>query len=123
MSIDDSIDRYTWSQSFNPFIAPAVAQPPFLHPQLPAYAVAMDPPPGAIAFARIRPEDLRFDPEITVGGIFKAMLPAASVKPALVSRNSTPLSEHKSPGVTCALKAATLSRQMACVAKLTRVVG
>jgi hypothetical protein len=40
MSIDDSIDRYTWSQSFNPFIAPAVAQPPFLHPQLPAHAAA-----------------------------------------------------------------------------------
>jgi RecB family exonuclease len=30
-------------------------------PQLPAYAVAMDPPPFAITFARIRPEDLRFD--------------------------------------------------------------
>ena len=38
MSLDDSIDRYTWSQPFNPFIAPAVAQPPFLYPQLPTYA-------------------------------------------------------------------------------------
>jgi hypothetical protein len=40
MSIDDSIDQYTWSQPFNPFIAPAVAQPLYLHPQLPAYAAA-----------------------------------------------------------------------------------
>jgi hypothetical protein len=30
-------------------------------PQLPAYAVSMEPPPEAIAFARIRPDDLRFD--------------------------------------------------------------
>lgn len=30
-------------------------------PQLPAYAVSMDPRPGAIAFARIRPEALKFD--------------------------------------------------------------
>ncbi|MFU8817174.1 MAG: PD-(D/E)XK nuclease family protein [Pseudomonadales bacterium] len=30
-------------------------------PQLPAYALAMDPQPVGIAFARIRPEDLRFD--------------------------------------------------------------
>ena len=30
-------------------------------PQLPAYALAMDPQPVGIAFARIRPEDLKFD--------------------------------------------------------------
>jgi len=36
-------------------------EPRIADPQLPAYAVAIDPPPGAIAFARIRPEDLRFD--------------------------------------------------------------
>ena len=36
-------------------------QPRIEDPQLPAYAVAMDPAPGAIAFARIRPEELRFD--------------------------------------------------------------
>ena len=40
MSLDDSIDRYTWSQPFNPFIAPAGAQPPFLHPPLPPSAAA-----------------------------------------------------------------------------------
>jgi len=36
-------------------------QPRIEDPQLPAYAVAMNPAPGAIAFARIRPEELRFD--------------------------------------------------------------
>jgi len=36
-------------------------QPRIVDPQLPAYAVASQPPPGAISFARIRPEELRFD--------------------------------------------------------------
>jgi RecB family exonuclease len=36
-------------------------EPRIADPQLPAYAVSMDPRPGAIAFARIRPEDLKFD--------------------------------------------------------------
>ena len=30
-------------------------------PQLPAYALAMDPRPAALAFARIRPDELKFD--------------------------------------------------------------
>jgi len=30
-------------------------------PQLPAYALAMNPPPAALAFARIRPDELKFD--------------------------------------------------------------
>jgi ATP-dependent helicase/nuclease subunit B len=33
----------------------------FADPQLPAYALAMDPQPVGIAFARLRPDDLRFD--------------------------------------------------------------
>jgi ABC-type multidrug transport system ATPase subunit len=44
------------------------------------------------------PEDLRFDPEITVGGIFKAMLPAASVKPALDLAASIELDVRKDYG-------------------------
>ena len=36
-------------------------EPRIADPQLPAYAVAMNPQPSGIAFARIRPEDLKFD--------------------------------------------------------------
>jgi ATP-dependent helicase/nuclease subunit B len=36
-------------------------EPRIVDPQLPAYAVSIEPKPGAIAFARIRPEDLRFE--------------------------------------------------------------
>ncbi|MEZ5560044.1 MAG: PD-(D/E)XK nuclease family protein [Pseudomonadales bacterium] len=36
-------------------------EPRIADPQLPAYAVTLRPPPAAIAFARLRPEDLRFD--------------------------------------------------------------
>lgn len=36
-------------------------EPRIVDPQLPAYAVYMDPRPSAIAFARIRPDDLSFD--------------------------------------------------------------
>jgi probable DNA repair protein len=36
-------------------------EPRIADPQLPAYAIAVDPTPTAIAFARIRPDDLRFD--------------------------------------------------------------
>ncbi|MCB1683447.1 MAG: PD-(D/E)XK nuclease family protein [Pseudomonadales bacterium] len=36
-------------------------EPRLVDPQLPAYAVTLDPAPGAIAFARIRPEELRFE--------------------------------------------------------------
>jgi RecB family exonuclease len=36
-------------------------EPRIADPQMPAYAIALSPPPAAIAFARIRPEDLRFD--------------------------------------------------------------
>ncbi len=36
-------------------------EPRIADPQLPAYAVSMDPKPSAIAFARIRPEDLKFE--------------------------------------------------------------
>ena len=35
--------------------------PRIADPQLPAYALAMNPPPAALAFARIRPDDLGFD--------------------------------------------------------------
>jgi len=35
--------------------------PRIADPQLPAYALAMDPRPAAIAFARIRPDELKFD--------------------------------------------------------------
>jgi len=35
--------------------------PRIADPQLPAYALAMDPPPAALAFARIRPDELKFD--------------------------------------------------------------
>jgi ATP-dependent helicase/nuclease subunit B len=35
--------------------------PDLADPQLPAYALAMDPQPVGIAFARLRPDDLRFD--------------------------------------------------------------
>ncbi|MFP6837343.1 MAG: PD-(D/E)XK nuclease family protein [Pseudomonadales bacterium] len=36
-------------------------EPRIVDPQLPAYAVSVDPAPGAIAFARLRPDDLGFD--------------------------------------------------------------
>lgn len=36
-------------------------EPRIADPQLPAYAVAMNPQPSGIAFARIRPEELKFD--------------------------------------------------------------
>ncbi|MCZ6709748.1 MAG: PD-(D/E)XK nuclease family protein, partial [Gammaproteobacteria bacterium] len=36
-------------------------EPRILDPQLPAYAVSVDPAPSAIAFARLRPDDLGFD--------------------------------------------------------------
>ncbi len=35
--------------------------PRIADPQLPAYALAMDPQPAALAFARIRPDELKFD--------------------------------------------------------------
>ena len=35
--------------------------PRIADPQLPAYALAMDSPPAALAFARIRPDELKFD--------------------------------------------------------------
>jgi len=35
--------------------------PRIADPQLPAYALAMDPRPAALAFARIRPDELKFD--------------------------------------------------------------
>ena len=35
--------------------------PRIADPQLPAYALAMNPPPAALAFARIRPDELKFD--------------------------------------------------------------
>jgi ABC-type multidrug transport system ATPase subunit len=44
------------------------------------------------------PEDLRFDPEITVSGIFKAMLPANSVKPAIDLAASIELDVRKAYG-------------------------
>jgi ABC-type multidrug transport system ATPase subunit len=44
------------------------------------------------------PEDLRFDPEITVSGIFKAILPAANVKPALDLAASIELDVRKPYG-------------------------
>ncbi len=36
-------------------------EPRMADPQLPAYAVCIDPRPSAIAFARIRPDDLKFE--------------------------------------------------------------
>ncbi len=35
--------------------------PRLVDPQLPAYAVSLEPAPAAIAFARLRPEDLKFE--------------------------------------------------------------
>lgn len=36
-------------------------EPRIVDPQLPAYALAMDPRPAALAFARIRPDELKFE--------------------------------------------------------------
>jgi ABC-type multidrug transport system ATPase subunit len=44
------------------------------------------------------PEDLRFDPEVTVAGIFKALLPAAAVRPALDLATSIELDIRKPYG-------------------------
>ena len=59
--VDDSILLIDYKTGGRTTRSDWFPEPRMVDPQLPAYAVAMDPRPGAIAFARVRPDALEFD--------------------------------------------------------------